>query len=122
RARPHLLAALGARGRPRDIDRRIHERTLPELLAREPLHRDRLAARARPAAAAADLAADRRHRALDGAGAVAGDVVAGIVGVIAQLLVGAVVDVHAVRTLELNVLIVAVVHGNLLVDGVAGRR
>src|SRR5262249_42873004 len=72
-ARPQLLPALGARGRPRDVDRRIHQRTLTELLAGQPLHRDRLAARPGPAAPAPDLAAH-----LGGWRARAGDFVVGI--------------------------------------------
>src|SRR5262249_39790526 len=64
RARPHLLAALRARGRARDIARRVHQRAEPQLLARQPLHRDRLAARARAAPAAAQLATDLGQLAL----------------------------------------------------------
>jgi hypothetical protein len=44
---------------PRDVDGRVHECTDPELLARQPLHRDRLAARAGAPAAPPDLAAHR---------------------------------------------------------------
>src|SRR2546427_13278248 len=66
RARPRLLAALATRLRPGDVDRRIHRRADAKLLAREALHRDRLAARPGPAPPPANLAADLRNVAVTG--------------------------------------------------------
>jgi hypothetical protein len=84
RARARLAAALLAGGRARDVDRRVHQRALAQLLAGQPLHRDRLAPRPRAPAAPADLPTYLRHL----TGGVA------VVGVTIEITVELAVELH----------------------------